>query len=342
MIEATLSDLHATGRAIADIQLQDGCIPWETGRHADPWNHVEAAMGLDVVGLHAEAERAYRWLADIQEPDGSWFAAYLDGQALDPTVDANFCAYIAAGLWHHFLAADDEDLLHLMWPTMESAIDFVVGLQRPDGSIAWARDANGEAWPGALITSSSCVYLSLAAALRVATTLGKERREWGAARVRLGRALGHDRAAFEPQDRYAMDWYYPVLTGAVHGGVAERRLRSSWHRFVVPGWGSRCVVDRPWATTGETAELVIACELTGLSRQARELFGWLERLRDEDGLYWTGMNHPGGELWPPEKTTWSAGSVLLAADVLQGSGPTKDFFRELALGPGDSRTLRSP
>ena len=37
-----------TARAIASVQLPDGCIPWEDGRHADPWNHVEAAMALDV------------------------------------------------------------------------------------------------------------------------------------------------------------------------------------------------------------------------------------------------------------------------------------------------------
>jgi hypothetical protein len=319
-------EIELTARAIADVQLPDGAITWERGRHADPWNHVEAAMGLDIGGLHDEARRAYEWLARIQEPEGGWFAAYLDGEVLDPSSDANFCAYIAAGVWHHYLVTEDEDFLRVMWPTVESAIDNVLTLQRPDGSIAWARDEDGRPWPGALLTSSSCIYLSLRAALSVAGVLEKERSEWLLAGRSLKRAVAHDPLAFENRERYSMDWYYPVLAGAVTGAAATRRLRGEWHRFVVGGWGSLCVLGRPWVTTGETAELIIACEIAGLHREARLLWSWLPRLRDEDGMYWTGMNHPGGELWPYEKTTWSAGSILLAADVSRG-GPTKDLFR---------------
>ena len=47
-------------------------IPWFPDGHCDPWNHVETAMALDVAGLHAEAERAYEWLADTQRADGGW------------------------------------------------------------------------------------------------------------------------------------------------------------------------------------------------------------------------------------------------------------------------------
>jgi hypothetical protein len=56
-------DLAATGAAIAELQLPTGMIPWFPGGHADPWNHVEAAMALATVGRVEEAERAYRWLA---------------------------------------------------------------------------------------------------------------------------------------------------------------------------------------------------------------------------------------------------------------------------------------
>ena len=52
-------------------------IPWVPGGHADAWNHVEAAMSLDVMGFHDEAERAYQWLADTQRSDGSWHQYYL-------------------------------------------------------------------------------------------------------------------------------------------------------------------------------------------------------------------------------------------------------------------------
>ena len=43
---ATAAELQQTVDAIADWQLPSGMIPWFPGGHADPWNHVEAAMAL--------------------------------------------------------------------------------------------------------------------------------------------------------------------------------------------------------------------------------------------------------------------------------------------------------
>ena len=65
-------DVIASAEHLASLQTSSGMIPWFPGGHCDPWNHVESAMALDVAGFHAEAERAYEWLADIQRPDGSW------------------------------------------------------------------------------------------------------------------------------------------------------------------------------------------------------------------------------------------------------------------------------
>jgi GH15 family glucan-1,4-alpha-glucosidase len=70
-------EVHDTATHLASLQLDTGMIPWFEGGHCDPWNHVETAMALDVAGLHTEARDAYRWLADIQRPDGSWWNYYL-------------------------------------------------------------------------------------------------------------------------------------------------------------------------------------------------------------------------------------------------------------------------
>jgi len=48
-----------------------------TGGHADPWNHVEAAMALLVGGRRADAERAFEWLVAKQRDDGSWHNYYV-------------------------------------------------------------------------------------------------------------------------------------------------------------------------------------------------------------------------------------------------------------------------
>src|SRR5271165_5704543 len=97
-----------TVESIRSLQLPNGMIPWFAGGHADPWNHVEAAMALSVGGAYRDAEHAYEWLKATQRPDGSWHTYYLaGGQIEEPRLDTNVCAYVATGVWHHFLSTGD-------------------------------------------------------------------------------------------------------------------------------------------------------------------------------------------------------------------------------------------
>src|SRR5438270_5237935 len=153
-------------------------IPWFPGGHADPWNHVEAAMALALGGRRAEAEAAYHWLAATQRPDGAWHQYYrAGGDVEDATLDANVTAYVAMGTWHHFQVTGDAGLLEAMWPMVARAVDFVLALQAPGGEILWARHADGRPWPFALLTASCSTWQSLGAAVSVATRLGHERPE---------------------------------------------------------------------------------------------------------------------------------------------------------------------
>src|SRR5687767_4452033 len=122
-------DAVETAEYIASQQLASGCIPHFEGAVADPWNHVEAAMGLDAAGHHAEARRAYEWLLSVQLPDGSWAAAYRDDDVTDRTLDANFTAYAAAGIWHHHVATGDVDFLERSWHAVDRAVECVLTLQ---------------------------------------------------------------------------------------------------------------------------------------------------------------------------------------------------------------------
>jgi hypothetical protein len=316
-----------TGHAIASVQRPDGAIPWEDGRHADTWNHVEAAMALDVAGLHEAAARAYGWLAREQRADGSWAAAYRDGAVEDGGTDANFCAYAATGIWHHFLACGDCDFLRERWPVLEAAIECVLTLQQPGGEVWWARDAAGRPWPGALLSSCSSISKSLECAAAAATALGRPRPGWREARRALAAAVAGRLHAFEPKERYAMDWYYPVLGGAVRGGDADARLAAGWRTFVVEGLGVRCVADRPWVTVAESCELVLTLDAVGRRAEARRGLGWLAPLRGPGGHYWTGVTFPEAELWPEERPTWTSAAVLLAADALAGVSRTAGLFK---------------
>ena len=125
-----------------------------------------------------------------------------------------------------------------------------------------------------------------------------------------------------------MDWYYPVLGGALERSAAEARLRRDWDRFVVPGLGVRCVADRPWVTVAETCELVIALNAVGWTEEALQLFDSVHRLRAAGGAYWTGLIFPNRQVWPREQPTWTSGAVLLAADALAGTSRTSQLFRD--------------
>jgi hypothetical protein len=323
--------LALTARGIAAIQLPDGAIPWGPGRHIDPWNHIEAAMGLDAAGFHHEARAAYEWLRGTQASDGSWPAAVDRSGVLDGSVDANFCAYIATGVWHHFLSTSDDAWLASMWPCVQGAIDVVLDMQLATGAVAWARDARGRLWPDALLTSTSCIHLSLWCALSIATRMEITRPDWELSLSDMRRAI-ESSDAFMPKARYAMDHYYPVLGLSIRGVDGAEALEACRRRFVVEGRGVLCTDDRAWVTTGETCELGLAHVGIGDVQAGATLFEWVQHLRDPDGMYWTGANHPGAEIWPDEKTTWSAGSVLLLADALAG-GVTRGLFDGTTLVP---------
>ena len=322
------SDVLATGYAIADVQLPNGMIPWFPGGHCDPWNHVEAAMALTVCGLHQEAKRAYLWLADTQLVDGSWFNYYVDGGVKDPRLDTNVCAYLAAGAWHHYLVTGDPSLVFELWPVVEKAIDFVLRWQQPDGSILWSLDASGKKEEYALLTGSSSIYHSLRCAVVISEFLEKDRPDWELAVGRLGHAIAHHPDAFAPKVEFAMDWYYPMLSGALEGELGRDRMAEGWSTFVMEGLGVRCVSTGDWVTAAETAECVMALDALGMRDAAYDLFVAAQGLRLADGTYWTGMVYPDLVTFPEnERTTYTYGAIVLAADALSNSTPAAGLFR---------------
>lgn len=319
--------LARTAATIAACQGPDGAIPWYPGDKTDPWDHVEAAMGLDVAGLHREATAAYDWLASSQRPDGSWARAYHDGEVADPAVDTNFCAYVAVGVWHHWLATGDADFVARLWPTVRRALGFVLDMQAPGGQIRWARDGAGRDAEEALLSSSSSIYQALRCGLALAAHQGVDQPDWELAAGRLGHAVTTHPERFADKARWSMDWYYPVLGGAVRGGKARRRLAAGWRRFVVDGLGIRCVADEPWVTGAETCELAIALDAVGDTDGAVEVIASMGHLREDDGTYWTGYVYTDRARWPVERTSWTAAAVLLAVDAVARVTPTSGIFR---------------
>ena len=348
-IPGILSEVEVTHSAdyLAALQLPSGQIPWFRAGHCDPWNHVECAMALTVTGHLEPAQAAYDWLARHQLGDGSWFNYYVGSRVKDARLDTNVCAYVAAGVYHYLVATGDLDRVALWWPMVERAIDFVVNWQHGNGTIAWSLDAAGRREPDALMTGSSSTYHSLRCAQALAERLDQHRPAWEMAAGRLGHALAHHPEAFTPKDEFAMDWYYPVLSGAVVGADALDRLERGWSRFVMDAYGVRCVSRNDWVTAAETAETVLSLDAVGLGDRAVELLAQTNRHRCADGSYFTGLAYPGRVTFPDlETTSYTAAAVLLAVDALTDSTPAAGLFRHGVLAdtvdwpePGCPRAL---
>jgi hypothetical protein len=330
----TADQLIATGQAIAATQQTDGSIGWPDG-HVDAWNHVECAMALSVCGLRDEARRAYAWLAAAQQPDGSWPVQSAAGHVEEWTTESNHAAYSAVGVWHELLVSGDDDFAASMWPVVRAGIGFAIGLQTARGEIIWRRQEDGTPDSYALLTGSASMYQSLRCAIALAEYLRDPQPDWELAATLLGHAVACHPEAFADKSRFSMDWYYPVLGGAVRGAAAERMLAAGWDTYVVPAVGVRCVRDEPWVTGAETCELAMALDAIGRRDQALELFGQINFLRADDGSYWTGWQFENGKYYPHEQSSYTAAAIVLAADVLSDGPhtPASGIFRDAAARP---------
>ncbi|GAC1380326.1 MAG: prenyltransferase [Marmoricola sp.] len=327
----TAAEVQATARSIAAMQEPSGAIPWTVGEHTDLWNHVEGAMALLVGGERAAAERAYRWAASTQRADGSWPMKIVAGAIEDHSGETNMSAYLAVGIWHHWLVCRDRSFVEELWPTVREGLEFVTGLQLPFGGIAWSQEwADGvpaKVNEEALLAGSSSIYQSLRAGVAIAELIGEPQPEWELAGGRLGHALREHRDDFLDKATFSMDWYYPILGGAVRGEGGRALIASQWDRFVVDGLGIRCVDTNDWVTGAETCELVMSLSALGDRERALRLFAEIQHLREDDGRYWTGWVFGDDVHWPHEHTTYTAAAVVLAADDLSWTTPGAGIMR---------------
>lgn len=320
-------NIKSIADAIARVQKPDGEIPWQKNDKTDPWDHVEAAMGLSIGGYTEKSRKALSWLTGNQNHDGSWYAAYRNGKVEDRTKDANMTSYIAVGVWHHYLMTSETGFLKQMWETVRRAIDFSLGLQAETGEIYWAISPEGITDKMALLTGSSSIFMSLKCALAIGEVLGHKKPEWVQSAVKLKHALSQCPWLFNvTKSRYSMDWFYPVLCGAVTGEAAQIRIEKYWKKFVMEGHGVRCVSDRPWVTIAETCELVLALVRTGNRLLAEIVFGWIIDRRYDNGSFWCGFTSPDMVVWPKHCYTWTDAVVLMAADALYDLTPASGLF----------------
>jgi hypothetical protein len=180
----------------------------------------------------------------------------------------------------------------------------------------------------ALLTGCSSICFSLKCALALTRLLDVHPPQWRAALDRLTRCIQSDPYRFNmTKSRFSMDWFYPVLCGAITGEAARQRIETHWKKFVIPTMGVRCVADQPWVTIAESSELVLALNAMGNDLLARIVFSWICDHIFEDGTFWCGFTFPDMVLWPAEKISWTNAVVLMAADALYNLTPAAGMFR---------------
>lgn len=326
----TLSRMTAPAGRILDVQRPDGAIPWFEDGPWDPWNHTECAMALTAMGEYGAATTAFDHLLETQRDDGAWLGEYgnalpmvdrdyISREKAPSVLDTNFCAYPAVGVLHYLMATGDLDQVGVWWPMVKASLDFVIGLQRADGTIPWSFEAIGTDEEDALLPGNASIAKSLECGIRLGHELGKPITAWTNARRRLVEALRHHPHAFDRRgtgSRFAMDWYYPILSGALEPKTAQDRLKSQWDTFVAEQ-GCRCVSDEPWITVAETCELVLALITLDQRKSAARVFETIFQHRDPSGVFWMGWQTEEQIFWPKEQPSWTQAAAILAADALQ-------------------------
>ncbi len=312
---------------ILTLQRESGDIPWYTNGKTDPWDLVESVMGLNIGKQFDASLKAFEWLKNMQNKDGSWYSSYINGKPEDKTCETHMAAYISVGLFHTWLSCKKTAVLKHYWPTMEKGINYAISLQTETGEVYWAKSPEGKVDPMSLLTGSSSIFMSLKCALAIARILGKMQTSWQRAFDKLGRSIRENRHLYNvSKSRYAMYWYYPILSGAMTGERADRRISKYWNKYVIEGHGVKCVSDQPWVTIAETSELVMALCGMGCFRKAGILFSWIQDRIYEDKTFWSGYTYPDMVIWPEEKISWTNAVVLMAADALYSLTPASKLF----------------
>jgi hypothetical protein len=327
---------------ILEVQQPDGMIPWFEDGPWDSWNHAESVMALAVAGEFRAARAGLDALVAAQGSDGSFLCEY--GNALPmadhvsiarvtgPKVkDTNFTAYVATTVEHYRLLKGGKAVAEY-WPTVRAAIDHVLDHQHEAGDVSWCAEAHGTSLDDALIAGNASIFASLDHAISLAGAMHDPQPRWLEAHRCLGHALRHAPERFDRsgKDRgmFAMDWYYPVLTGVHRGEAAAARLRQGWAGFVEDELGCRCVADQPWVTVAETCELVIASLRCGMAKEAEALIERIELRRDGQGAFWMGWQFDEAIDWPAERPSWTQAAYVLAIDAFERLTPASTIFAD--------------
>ncbi|MDA8526391.1 prenyltransferase, partial [Gammaproteobacteria bacterium] len=272
----SLDGLNHLGKFLDNTQFLSGAIPSNQDGSHDPWDHLEAVMGLTTLGYNTQALKGLHWMSANQNEDGSWYNLYKDEEPLELNKQTNHASYIAVAVWHFYLINNDVNFLQEFWEPVKKGILFSLSLQHSNGAIAWNIDEFETIDEDYLLTGCSSTAKSLECAIAICQVLGRHNyeSEWKIAHSKLITALENPSEIFDLQkdrSRFSMDWYYPILGGINSKQRIAALITKIQDSFWVEGLGIKCVSDEPWVTVAETSECSIAYKKIGEDKIALEL-----------------------------------------------------------------------
>ena len=318
-------------------------------------------MALDAAGEHEAAERAYRWLAGHQNRGRLLVRGVRRRGRATPSptaaAETNFCAYIAVGVWHHYLSTGDDAFLDRMWPTVFAAVEFV--LAAPAARRADRLEARGRRHGRRRRAADREFVRPPGAALRARhrrAPRGAAARLGVGGRARCGHAIRRHPERFLDKGRYSMDWYYPVLGGALtrrrgqgpyRGGLGplrRARPRRALRRAQPVGDRRRERPNSPWRSgrwASPTARWRSSSRIQHLRDRGRGLY-WTGYVFEDDGDLARGTHHLDGG-FPAARGGRARAATRRPARSSAASGCRRDWTRTAAPDrPNQPRLAEKP
>ena len=307
-------DLQKSASSIKYLQYKNGAIPEWRGPNENIhiWNHIECCMALTTAGFFKEAKKGFDYVVQLQQPDGSF---YTEPNKKNNFIEIHLMAYVLVGLWHYYLCTHDDHYLAIHWEFIKKLMNFLSQAQDVSGAFYWGQ-SEGKWHEEFLLTANSSIYKSIYCAIKIAQLLNSNCEGWINALKNLQQTINYPKSFWSNKENFAMDWFYPALTGFMNDNKLSSHIFLHWDDFVIDGVGCKCVREKPWVTVAETAELIMACCRANCIEQAHQLFNWIGQFQHTDHQFWMGYHTNLAIYWPTVFPTWTTAAMVLAYDTL--------------------------
>lgn len=199
------------------------------GRYAYCWGRDAAFIteALDKCGLAGEAERFYRWAADIQDEEGSWQQRYhMDGN-LAPSwgLQIDETGSIIWGILQHYKSTGSLGFLASMWESVRKGVEFLIKYIDLETGLPWLSFDLWEERFGEHAYSSAAVYAGIMAGAEMGAKLRKPA---------------------------AMIHRWREAAAGIKSAVERNFWKPGWNRFIrsirlkLNPWGEEYTSDRIW------------------------------------------------------------------------------------------------